>query len=151
MKETPEVPVNESNDTVEKQEEIGLDWGTVSSKEEAASENQEEEIITRFVLDDNAEESMNIESSETRQTLSPEEQQRKSQERLSRIQQYTQRLKKADGIQEFEDEPAYIRRNVQLDNSIPSESDNKSRFSVSKDENGSSLNGNNSFLHDNVD
>ena len=86
-----------------------------------------------------------------KKVLSAEEQQRRSQERLARIQQYTQKLKKADGIQEFENEPAYVRRNVQLDESVPSNEDNASRFSVSKDDNGTSLNGNNSFLHDNVD
>ena len=83
--------------------------------------------------------------------LTPEEQQRRSQERLARIQQYTQKLKKADGIQEFENEPAYIRRNVQLDESIPSNQDNTSRFSVTKDNDKTSLSGNNRFLHDNVD
>ena len=60
-------------------------------------------------------------------------------------------MKKADGIQDLENEPAYIRRNIILDESIPSEEDNTSRFSVSSDEKGSSLSGNNSFLHDNVD
>ncbi len=151
IKETSDNPVSEKTEAVEKQEEIGLDWGTTSKTEESNTESKEEETITRFVLEDAAEESMNIEATETKQTLSPEEQQKRSQERLSRIQQYTQRLKKADGIQEFENEPAYVRRNVQLDDSIPSESDNSSRYSISKDENGTSLNGNNSFLHDNVD
>ena len=45
---------------------------------------------------------------------------------------------RAQNIQDLEKEPAYIRRNIQLDNSIPSEEDNTSRFSVSNDENGSS-------------
>ncbi|MCH2229857.1 MAG: cell division protein FtsZ [Crocinitomicaceae bacterium] len=142
VKKTPETPI-------EKQEEIGLDWGTSVKTEE--KNEVSEETITRYVLEDSAEESMNIETEGTKEVISPEEQQRRSQERLSRIQQYTQRLKKADGIQEFENEPAYVRRNVQLDDSIPSETDNTSRFSISKNENGTSLNGNNSFLHDNVD
>jgi cell division protein FtsZ len=94
---------------------------------------------------------MNIDKSETKLTLSPEEQQKRYQERISRIEHYTQRLKKAEGIQEFENEPAYVRRNIQLDHSTPSESDNNSRFSISNDKNGTSLNSNNSFLHDNVD
>ena len=77
--------------------------------------------------------------------------QQKTADRLARIQEYTQRLKKTDGIQEFEKEPAYKRRNIELDESKPSNESNIGRFSVSNDENGSSLNGNNSFLHDNVD
>ncbi|MDG1147867.1 MAG: cell division protein FtsZ [Crocinitomicaceae bacterium] len=148
---TPEFPTSTLADS-EKQEEIKLDWETSTTAENTTAETTEEPaIITRVVLDDTDETIMNLEERETKQKRSPEEQQKRSQERLSRIQQYTQRLKKADGIQEFENEPAYVRRNIQLDESIPSQSDNSSRFSISKDENGTSLNSNNSFLHDNVD
>jgi cell division protein FtsZ len=140
--------VSEPNEITEKQEEIDLDWEQTTTLEEA---KEEETIITRVILNDKAEESMNIDKSETKLTLSPEEQQKRYQERISRIEHYTQRLKKAEGIQEFENEPAYVRRNIQLDHSTPSESDNNSRFSISNDKNGTSLNSNNSFLHDNVD
>jgi cell division protein FtsZ len=108
------------------------------------------EEVKRFTLEDDMEE-MDLDTVNTRETVSPKKQQERSQERLSKIQEYTQRLKKADGIQDLEKEPAYIRRNITLDDSKPSEEDNTSRFSVSKGENGSSLSGNNSFLHDNVD
>jgi len=87
----------------------------------------------------------------TRTVLSSEEQQRRSQERLVRIQEYTAKLKKADGISEFEKEPAYVRQNIQLDNSKYSSESRVSRFGLTKDENGTVLKGNNSFLHDNVD
>ena len=147
-KEIRETLVSDPKETVEKQEEIDLVWEPTPTLEDA---KEEETIITRVVLEDKSEKSMNLEASEAKHTLSPEEQQKRSQERISRIQKYTQRLKKADGIQEFENEPAYVRRNIQLDESTPSESDNNSRFSISKDENGTTLNSNNSFLHDNVD
>ena len=81
----------------------------------------------------------------------PEEQQQKTQERLSRIQEYKQRLKKVDGIAEFENEPAFKRRNIDLDESVPSKENDTSKFSIENDGENSSLNGNNSFLHDNVD
>ena len=71
---------------------------------------------------------MDLDQSTTKRVLSAEEQQQRSQERMSKIQEYTQRLKKADGIQDLENEPAYVRRNVQLDESIPSEESSKSRF-----------------------
>ena len=87
----------------------------------------------------------------TRTVLSSEEQQRRAQERLVRIQEYTAKLKKADGISEFEKEPAYVRQNIQLDNSKYSSTSRVSRFGLTKDENGTVLKGNNSFLHDNVD
>jgi cell division protein FtsZ len=87
----------------------------------------------------------------TRTTMSNEEQQRRAQERLTRIQEYTAKLKKADGISEFEKEPAYVRQNIQLDHSKYSAENRVSRFGLATDENGTTLRGNNSFLHDNVD
>lgn len=127
----------------EEQKAISFDW-------ESKSENTEEPI-TRVVLKDESEAEMDLDKSNSKEVLSPEQQQKKTQERLSRIQEYTMKLKKADGIQEFENEPAYVRRNIQLDESSPSAEDETSKFSVSNDESGTSLSGNNSFLHDNVD
>jgi cell division protein FtsZ len=166
---TPEEPKEEaiveeptityvSNDTIEASDEASdealeeeptqmeLGWNVTPT---AAAEEKESEV-KRYSLEDDMEE-MDLDQSSTKRVLSAEEQQQRSQERMSKIQEYTQRLKKADGIQDLENEPAYVRRNVQLDESIPSEESSKSRFSVSKNEDGSSLNNNNSFLHDNVD
>ncbi len=144
-------PTRSWNQQEEEQKEMQFDWNANATSE--AKEEKEEEKITRFVLEDDAETAMDLDTNaDSKEVLSPEEQQKRSQDRLSRIQEYTQKLKKADGIQEFESEPAYVRRNIQLDESIPSKEDKTSRFSVSKDDDGnSSLNGNNSFLHDNVD
>lgn len=127
--------------------QMELGWN-VSPTTEAKEEESE---IKRYTLEDDMEE-MDLDTTNSKRVLSPEEQQQRSKERMSKIQEYTQRLKKADGIQDLENEPAYVRRNVQLDESVPSEESSKSRFSVSKnDEDESSLNSNNSFLHDNVD
>lgn len=136
--------------------EFGWDVTDSDSKTQRSEQHEERheakpEII-RHVLDDENEVEANLETaSESRSNVSPEEQQRLAQERLERIQKYTQRLKKVDGINELEKEPAYVRRNVQLDQSKPSESSNVSRFNVSTNENGTNLKSNNSFLHDNVD
>jgi len=81
---------------------------------------------------------------------SQDEQIRLNAERMQRIQEYTQKLKKADGLSELEKEPAYIRRNIQLDQSKPSVENNNSRFGVSGNSD-NNLRSNNSFLHDNVD
>lgn len=53
-------------------------------------------------------------------------------------------------IEEIENEPAYKRMNVEL-NDEPSASNQHSRTSIQTDENGIQLRTNNSFLHDNVD
>ena len=87
----------------------------------------------------------------TRITPSPEDQQRLNNERMERIQSYTQKLKLADGLSQLEKEPAFERRNIQLDNSRPSVDNTVSRFGVTGNGDGSTLRSNNSFLHDNVD
>ncbi len=86
-----------------------------------------------------------------RVTPSQEEQQRLNNERMERIQTYTQRLKRPEGLSSLENEPAYLRRNIQLDNSKPSTDNPVSRFGVSGNGDATSLRSNNSFLHDNVD
>ena len=155
VEDTQEAPFLKQTDNVEQpswaakieaeeQKEMTFDW-------DANNDSSEEEIITRVVLKDEGQVEMDLEKSNAKEVLSPEQQQKRNQERLSRIQEYTMKLKKADGIQEFENEPAYVRRNIQLDDSTPSSEEKTGRFSVSKDENGTSLNSNNSFLHDNVD
>jgi cell division protein FtsZ len=130
--------------------ELSFDWEVTPSNNvsENVSEPAKDEVV-RFLLEDDMDK-VNLDHSKAKTILSPEEQQKKSQERLSRIQEYTAKLKKADGIIEFENEPAFVRRNIQLNSSNPSSTDTYSRFGLSEDENGTTLR-NNNFLHDNVD
>jgi cell division protein FtsZ len=105
--------------------------------------------VVRHMLEDDSHEKLNIE--QTKKVLSPEEQQRKAQERVSKIQEYTAKLKKAEGIAEFENEPAFVRRNINLNQSTPSTEESFSRFGLSSDSDGRTGLRNNNFLHDNVD
>jgi len=116
-------------------------------KSEPSSEVKTPEII-RHVLEDDL--SVNYDESRAQAILSPEEQQRKSDERNAKILQYTQKLKMPDGIAQFENEPAFVRRNIQVNLDTPSNENPISRFGLSDDEAGSGLR-NNNFLHDNVD
>lgn len=140
-------------ETTKTQQEILFDLN--SGTTQSVQTTIEEEQVTRYTLEVESNESFEIEdnvSSTPKRVLSAEEQQQRNKERLMKIQEYTQKLKKAEGIQELENEPAFRRRNVELDESIPSKDSDISRFSVSKNnDGGSSLNSNNSFLHDNVD
>lgn len=106
--------------------------------------------VVKHVLEDDSIQRVEIET--PKRILSPEEQQRKAQERVSRIQEFTSKLQKPDGLLEFENEPAFVRRNINLQQQMPSSQENISRFGVSTDANGQPVlrNGNN-FLHDNVD
>ena len=81
---------------------------------------------------------------------SPEDHQKITQDRVSKIQEHTSKLKNAEGIADYENEPAFKRRSLFLDNSKPSEQ-KPSRFGLSEDEDGGSDLSDNSFLHDNVD
>ena len=126
---------------------LNFDWEIVTPTSKTVVEEKVE--VIKYDLESPVEEK--VVELNTRTTLSSEEQQRRAQERLLRIQEYTAKLKKADGIAEFEKEPAYVRQNIQLDNSKYSSENRISRFGLTNDENGTTLRGNNSFLHDNVD
>lgn len=147
------------DDEIVEQSSMKFDWDIASETSTAADNNIEEpetpstvSEVKRYTLEDEVE-SNEAAAEESKQVLSPEEQQRKQQERMNRIHEFTSRLKKADGIIQFEKEPAYTRRNINVDNSGNYSSDsNSSRYSVGNDENGEPrLRGGNSFLHDNVD
>ncbi len=80
----------------------------------------------------------------------------RNKEREGRIREYTMRMKSPNGLNELENEPAYLRRKVTLDEGNHSSENTVSR-TISKevtDENGNTrieLRTNNPFLHDNVD
>ena len=88
---------------------------------------------------------------ESTSNVEPEEQLKIQPERMERLHAYTQKLKKADGLTQLEKEPAFERRNIQLDHSRPSTENSVSRYGVSGNGDNISLRSNNSFLHDNVD
>jgi cell division protein FtsZ len=121
-------------------------------EEQASSMNEEEKEVKRYFLDDDGENETNFEASNVKK-ISPEEQQLRAQERMERIQRYTSHIKSAEGLIEFESEPAFKRRNIDLSDEQPSKEENVSRFHVSdkKDDNDTTLRSTNSFLHDNVD
>ncbi len=104
--------------------------------------------IVRHILEDDGETSWN--TAKAQAILSPEEQQRKIDERNAKLHAYTNKLKNPEGISEFENEPAFVRRNIQINNEMPSAENNISRFGLSDEDNGTGLR-NNNFLHDNVD
>jgi len=73
-----------------------------------------------------------------------------ARERESRLREISIKLRTPSGLTKLENEPAYKRNNITLDDSIHSSSDEISRMSINSNDNLNSLN-NNSFLHDNVD
>ncbi|MCY1534791.1 Cell division protein FtsZ [compost metagenome] len=81
-----------------------------------------------------------------------EEQLKKSKERILRLKDLSMKLRTTNGLQELENEPAYKRKQMQLQQIQHSSESQVSRFTLSNDEDGATeIRPNNSFLHDNVD
>jgi len=144
-----QTPIDASflHEETKEQKEMQFDWEMSHPTSQEAPQKEE---VVRLWLEDEMEQKISLETTPAKSILSPEEQQRRTQDRLSKIQEYTSKLKKAEGITEFENEPAFVRRNIQLDNSARSSEESFSRFGLSQDENGTTIR-NNNFLHDNVD
>jgi len=114
---------------------------------ECESELDPEIKVVSEPKDDNNLSSDSVSSSEAKEI---------ADERLERIKKATQKLRSPLGLNEMENEPAYKRRNVELEDVKKSDDTNMSRYTLweNEDESGdkkSGLSDNNSFLHDNVD
>jgi cell division protein FtsZ len=72
-----------------------------------------------------------------------------SRERMKERRMGSSKIK--ENIDEFENEPAYKRKNLKIDQPISTKISNVSRYSLDDDNEGVTLNPNNSYLHDNVD
>jgi len=90
---------------------------------------------------------------ETEKTFSRPSVDLKSQERIERLRNLSMKLKSESAIEELENEPAYIRRNVELKSIIPSGEAQVSKYSLYEDSETKNLEirSGNSYLHDNVD
>jgi cell division protein FtsZ len=102
--------------------------------------------------------SSSTEKTETEPEVSPsieeenEALQAKTEERAKKLKDYSINLNNADDVAKLESEPAYMRKNIHLDNTPLSEKDITSRYTLSDDGNNNPvIKSDNSFLHDNVD
>jgi cell division protein FtsZ len=77
----------------------------------------------------------------------------RSQERIERLRSLSMKLNNESTIEALENEPAYMRRNVDLKNTTPSSESRISKYSLYDDGEGKTpeIRNGNSFLHDNVD
>lgn len=153
-----EEPVNEvSNESVAETEQVIAQSEEVN---EIVAEISEETFVQQTVEQPVAEEQTSIvaENNEKQleeerlKKLQQEEQMRKAQERIMKLKELSLKLKSPNGLTELENEPAYKRRNIQLDQNPHSSESQVSRFTLSEnDEKKTEIRPNNSFLHDNVD
>lgn len=140
---------DDTEDKPKQDEDEPIVW-EVTEVEPSENEDSQKDLfgekpVVKPQLDDN-----DSKNSTTEQNSSSKEAHRMAQERVSKIREHTEKLKNAEGISEYEKEPAYKRRSIDLDKSKPSEN-KPSRFGLSDDEEGGTDLSDNSFLHDNVD
>lgn len=124
---------NSSSDIVNEEQEI------------VAEETVEPELIVKKVVAE-------IDPVEAAKKAEQEEIQRRANERIQKLREISLKLKSPGVLNEMENEPAYKRRNVSLDNVPHSSESQVSRFTLTEtDEKKIEIRPNNSFLHDNVD
>ena len=148
VNEQEKVVYNLEEDVAGKNESEGVVWNVDEIEPALDTEGQTELFAENKIIKHDLESGHTDEIDPSH--ISAENAQINAQERVNRIQEHTSKLKSAEGISDFEKEPAFKRRSIELDNSKPSE-EKPSRFGLSEDEDGGSDLGDNSFLHDNVD
>jgi len=125
---------------------VNLDEEVALPEELIPTLKQEEEILAKEDIEENT-----INESEdlplTQDVLT-----NKSRERDDRLKNISMKLRTPSGLTSLEDEPAYKRDNVELEETPHSSESEVSKYTLSEGEdNKTEIKPNNSFLHDNVD
>lgn len=138
----------DSEEATQKEDLSTVEMTESSEEKQDAKEEAPERIV--HILDDEDDSSKNVRVA-TEQDLSPEERQKRQNDRLERLHRATKQIQSPEGLSELEREPAYKRRSIHLDDIPHSSESTQSRFEVSQKDDKTSFRGTNSFLHDNVD
>ena len=103
-----------------------------------------------FQVSDASEKTPEASEKKSRELVERVKKLRKSHEKVK--EQLYNQAKSNESIDELENEPAYVRKKIQIDDSKPSGESRISKYSLSEDEeNNSKLREDNAYLHDNVD
>ena len=132
---------NEIN-SVEKDQELNID---------------EEPIVHTLEIDDSILENnesskfQEIEKTPINNEVSAEQMAIRSRERMDRLREISFKLRTPSGLTDLENEPAYKRRNIDLENITHSSESDVSEYTLNEDEDKNLGIQPNNFLHDNVD
>ena len=132
---------NEIN-SVEKDQELNID---------------EEPIVHTLEIDDSIVENnesskfQEIEKTPINNEVSAEQMAIRSRERMDRLREISFKLRTPSGLTDLENEPAYKRRNIDLENITHSSESDVSEYTLNEDEDKNLGIQPNNFLHDNVD
>lgn len=146
----------------ESEESREVTWNNTISEKPVAEENKiQDDSKKYFILTDSFEsktenkaeekEEEKTESWSEEKTVTAEDQQKLNMERLARIRELNAKLKTTNGLNDLENEPAYKRRNISLNNVSHSSESQMSKFGIDGNGKNGDIKTNNSFLHDNVD
>ncbi|MFT7299100.1 MAG: cell division protein FtsZ [Sphingobacteriales bacterium] len=125
-------------------------WETNIEKKE--SPHEEIEFTVKTVDTPTPEPQPKEQTEEPQHTENQDSAYRRTQERIAKLKGLSMGMKTSGGLNEMEEVPAYLRRQVELDDVPHSSESNVSRRTLSDDENQRpEIRSNNSFLHDNVD
>jgi cell division protein FtsZ len=143
--------VDEEKPAAEAKQESGIDFELKVSETDFVFESPKSNYVEP-AADQYAEETAEPGLDDDKNDESIEDQLKKSKERIMRLKDLSMKLRTTNGLQELENEPAYKRKQMQLQQVPHSSESQVSRFTLSNDEDGSTeIRPNNSFLHDNVD
>ena len=156
-KQEIDTPVSENIPT-QIEEEIVSRFETNINSQEIINNQQENNNAIEFTFNNIDEKNKNF-LDETKamnivnqETISREEQIKLAQDRIRKLKDITLRMKSPEGLAALEKQTAFERKNIILENKMPSLESNVSRYTLFEDENKKiEIRPNNSFLHDNVD
>ena len=156
-KQEIDTPVSENMPT-QIEEEIVSRFETNINSQEIKNNQQENNNAIEFTFNNIDEKKVNF-LDETKamnivnqETISREEQIKLAQDRIRKLKDITLRMKSPEGLAALEKQTAFERKNIILENKMPSLESNVSRYTLFEDENKKiEIRPNNSFLHDNVD
>ena len=156
-KQEIDTPVSENMPT-QIEEEIFSRFETNINSQEIKNNQQENNKAIEFTFNNIDEKNKNF-LDETKamnivnqETISREEQIKLAQDRIRKLKDITLRMKSPEGLAALEKQTAFERKNIILENKMPSLESNVSRYTLFEDENKKiEIRPNNSFLHDNVD
>lgn len=148
--------MGDSSDT-NKEEDKSSDFEFDLSTDTESSLNSNASTLSSLADDDNDESSSGISSmsdggSDSGSYSSPNSM--NQEDRISKLKELSYKLRTPSGLSDLEDQPAYMRRNVDLDDVPHSSASEVSRYTLNDSEDGEDkveLKPDNPFLHDNVD
>ncbi|MDA0714527.1 MAG: cell division protein FtsZ [Bacteroidetes bacterium] len=123
---------------------------TQDETEDPRFEEQKEEIVPLFR--EQYEPVQEVRTAPLRHKIAPEDHRMNTEERMERIKEYGMKLRTPSGLSELEKEPAYKRKNLELEDVPHSSESNMSRYTLNDSESeGVTLSKNNPYLDKHVD